>query len=250
MKKSLLYLTIVILCAPVLSAQETHPDQQEVRFGVGIRGPVDKNLRNWEASEVVSLSYAKYNSRGLGLRTGLEFMVENMGVDTYFGVPVAFSARTRARSFSESVTTGLESATIGAVRDAVYGYEPTAKSVLGDFFFGLFNRAEFFAGLTPGFIAGTNTPREISYEETRTIEKTMNLQHRFSLTADVGFSMSFRIWRFNLGFVPAVHYYLTKNFLDVRETSLVAGGDGEAASVTETPVRFQYSVLGALSFSF
>jgi hypothetical protein len=173
-----------------------------------------------------------------------------MGVDTYFGVPVAFSARTRARSFSESVTTGLESAAIGAVRDAVYGYEPTAKSVLGDFFFGLFNRAEFFAGLTPGFIAGTNTPREISYEETRTIEKTMNLQHRFSLTADVGFSMSFRIWRFNLGFVPAVHYYLKKNFLDVRETSLIAGGDGEAASVTETPVRFQYSVLGALSFSF
>lgn len=230
--KGILLFSVLILCtATVTSAQKYKPGFQELRFGVGIRGPVDRSL-GLGSSEIVSLSYAHYGQKGFGYRVGAEFMPKNMDVNPYFGVPVAFSARTRARSFSESVTTGLEAAAVGAVRDAVYGYEPTAQSILGDFFLGLFNRAEFFVGLTPGYLAGTNVPL-----------------NRFSLSADAGFSMSFRIWQFNLGFVPAVHYSLTKNYVSVSSTGLVAGGD-VGATVTETPVRFQYSVQGFLSFSF
>lgn len=236
---------------------------QEIRFAVGVRGPVDRSIRNG-SPEIVSLSYARYNQKGLGFRAGAEFMPSIMGIDSYFGIPVAFSARTRARSFSQSVRTGLESAAVGAVRDAVYGYEPSARSIAGDFLFGLFNRAEFFAGLTPGYVFGTNTPYGKSYEGMTTTERTMELRRRAVLSADAGFSMSFRIWRFNLSFVPAVHYLLTNNFVSVTSTSPVSstsstssassasttsGSDG-TAKVTETPVRFQYSVLGALSFSF
>ncbi len=222
---------------------------EEIRFGVGVRGAVDRTLRNG-SPEIFSLSYARYNQKGLGFRTGLEFMPVNMKIDSYFGIPVAFSARTRSRTFSQSVRTGLESAAVGAVRDAVYGYEPNARSILGDFIIGLFNRAEFFAGLTPGYIFGSNVPRGLSYGETTITEQTVDLIHRFSFTADVGFSMSFRIWNFNLGFAPAVHYYLTRNYVYVFETSPINGEEGGAPIVKETPVRFQYSVLGYLSYSF
>jgi hypothetical protein len=251
-KRILICSVLILGTATVLCAQKYRESFQEVRFGVGVRGPVDRSL-GWNSSEIVSLSYAHYGQKGFGYRFGAEFMPENMDVDTYFGFPVAFSARTRARTFSESVTTGLESAAVGAVRDAVYGYEPTAQSILGDFFFGLFNRAEFFVGLTPGCIAGTNVPlKKSSYDALAgewDNQTTMALNSRFSLSADAGFSMSFRIWQFHLGFAPAVHYFLTKNFVSVSTTGLAAGGDA-GARVTETPIRFQYSVLGFLSFSF
>lgn len=222
---------------------------EEVRFGVGIRGPVDRSLRNG-SPEIISLSYARYNQKGLGFRAGAEFMPRNMQIDYYFGLPVALSARTRPRNFSQSVRSGLESAAVGAVRDAIYGYEPNARSILGDFILGLFNRAEFFAGLTPGYIFGTNSPLGLSYGDKDITENTVNLNHRFSLTADAGFSMSFRIWNFNLGFVPAVHYFLTKNYIDIKRTEPYNVDDGSTVTVKETPVRFQYSVLGFISYSF
>jgi hypothetical protein len=249
MNKVILCLTLFLGFGFAALAQEAQKGSQEVRFGVGVRGPVDRSL-GWEASEVVSLSYAHYGPRNFGYRAGVEFMPQIMDIDTYIGVPVAFSARTRSRTFGESLTNGLESAAVGAVRDAVYGYEPNARSVLGDFLLGLFNRAEFFVGVTPGIIAGTNIPHGLSYGESTVTDFSLQLNNRFSLTADAGFSMSFRIWQFNLGFVPAVHYYLTRNFTDVRQTRPVADDMGSGSTVKETPVRFHFSVLGALSFSF
>jgi len=237
---------------PATSAQpakSVNAGLQEIRFGAGVRGAVDRTLRNG-SPEIFSLSYARYNQKGLGFRTGIEYMPVNMKIDSYFGVPVAFSARTGARSFSQSLRTGLESAAVGAVRDAVYGYEPNAGSILGDFFLGLFNRAEFFAGLTPGYIFGTNTPYSTSYSGLSVTEETVKVANRFTLSADAGFSMSFRIWRFNLSIVPAVHYFLTKNYIYVKGTTPVSDSASPGSSASETPVRFQYSVLGALGFSF
>ena len=219
---------------------------QEIRFGVGVRGAVDRTLRNG-SPEIVTLSYARYNQKGLGFRAGFEYMPMNMKIDSYFGVPVAFSARTRARNFTQSVKSGLESAAVGAVRDAVYGYEPNARSIAGDFILGMFNRAEFFAGITPGYVFGTGSSHSKSYSGTTVTEERVDLANRFAISADAGFSMSFRIWQFNLSIVPAVHYFLTKNYIYVSETTPVDGG---APKITETPVRFQYSVLGALGFSF
>ena len=131
----------------------------------------------------------------------------------------------------------------GAVRDAVYGYEPNARSIAGDFILGMFNRAEFFAGITPGYVFGTGSSRSKSDDGMAITEQRVDLVNRFAISADAGFSMSFRIWQFNLSIVPAVHYFLTKNYIYVSETTPIDGG---ASKITETPVRFQYSVLGAL----
>lgn len=231
-----------------LCAQDPSQSRQEIRFGIGVSGPVGRSLSG-EASEIFSLTYAHYGINGIGYRFGAELMPNNLDFATSFGFPVAFSVRTRDRSFSESVITGVESAAAGAVRDGIYGYEPTAGSILGDFLLGLLNRAEFFAGLTPGYIAGPATSViEESYSGSMTTLKTMTLKNRVSITADAGFSMSFRIWRFNLGVVPSIHYFLTRNFVSVTSTRSDAG-DGDA-KVTETPVRFQFSVLGAIGYSF
>lgn len=252
MKRFLLCSVLALGTCMALCAQDPSQNMQELRLGIGVRGPVGRSL-GWGSSEIFSLSYAHYGMRGIGYRVGAEYMPQNMDIDSYFGVPVAFSVRTRDRSFSESVATGIESAAVGAVRDAVYGYEPTASSILGDFFLGLLNRAEFFAGITPGYIAGTNTPIKESYYDSAsgpmTSQKTMVLNNRFSLSADVGFSMSFRIWRFNIGIIPSVHYYLTKNFVSVTSSGSTSGSEGDT-KVTETPIRFQYSVLGAIGFTF
>ena len=249
MKKHILFLMLCIWSGITVSAQDTRQYFQEIRFGAGIRRPV-RQTSGWGSSEILSLSYAHYNQSGIGIRTGVEFMPENMDVDSYFGVPVALSFRTRTYSVKESVMIGLESAAYGAVRDAYYGHEPSVSSVLGDFLLGLFNKMDFYVGLTPGYIAGTNDTRHRSYSGDWITEGKMEVLNRFSLTADAGFSMSVRIWRFNLGFVPAVHYYLTKNYLEVSQTAPVVSDTGVSSTRTETPVRFQFSVLGALSFSF
>ena len=247
MKRFILCFAMALGTCMALCAQSPSQNMKELRLGIGVRGPVGRSL-GWGSSEIFSLTYARYGMRGIGYRVGAEYMPQNMEIDSYFGVPVAFSVRTRDRSFSESVVTGVEAAAAGAVRDAIYGYEPTAQSIIGDFLLGLLNRAEFFAGLTPGYIAGTNTPVKESYSGSVTSQKTMRLDNRFSITADVGFSMSFRIGRVNLGIVPSVHYFLTKNFVSVTSSGN-STGDGDAI-VTETPVRFQYSVLGAIGYTF
>ena len=42
----------------------------------------------------------------------------------------------------------------------------------------------------------------------------MQKPHSFSLTADAGVALTYRIWRFNLRLSPMVHYSLIKNYRD------------------------------------
>ena len=248
LKLFLLCFMLVLGTGMELYAQDPSQNRQEIRFGIGVSGPVGRSVGG-DASEIFSLTYAHYGLNGIGYRFGAELMPNNLDFATSFGFPIAFSLRTRDRSFSESVITGVESAAAGAVRDGIYGYEPTAGSILGDFLLGLLNRTEFFAGLTPGYIAGPSASViEESYSGPMTTLKTMTLENRFSITADAGFSMSFRIWRFNLGVVPSIHYFLTKNYVCVTSTG--STDSEEDRMVSKTPVRFQFSVMGALGFSF
>lgn len=249
MKKILYCLALLLGSGLAMQAQNAMQGLQEIRFGVGVRGPVDRSA-GWGSPEIVSLSYAHYSQKGYGLRTGIEFMPQNTHINNYFGVPIAFSARTRSSSLGESIGHGLTSAAAGAVRDAYYGIEPTVSSILSDFLLNLFNRAEFFAGLTPGYIAGESRSDGSSYGTYTQTDRFINLNHHFSLTADVGFSLSFRIWRFSIGVVPAVHYYLTNNFTSISDTYPISEEVGGNHSRTETPIRFHFSALGALSFSF
>ena len=87
---------------------------------------------------------------------------------------------------------GLENTLRNAYHNKYYyNQNPTVDNVVGSFFTGLFNRIEFFAGLTPGYIFGPNddSPRHGTYGGVKG-ESYMYIKNRFSLTADAGFGQA------------------------------------------------------------
>ena len=146
---------------------------------------------------------------------------------------------------------GLENTMRNAYHNKYYyNQNPTVDNVVGSFFTGLFNRIEFFAGLTPGYIFGPNddSPRHGTYGGVKG-ESYMYIKNRFSLTADAGFGLSFNIWRFKLSVLPSVHYFITDNYRDVNNKSYTKP-TGTESDFTDQARSWQFSIQGGLSFSF
>ena len=114
----------------------------------------------------------------------------------------------------------------------------------------LFDRVEFHAGLTPGYVAGKSRDMYPSYhlgmgywEKTWT-EKPSS----FSLSADAGLDVCFRIWRFDLKLMPTFHYNITNNYIyHIQEG--VRGSD-EVLRHTVEPIKWFFTFSGGLSFRF
>ena len=170
-------------------------------------------------------------------------------INDVFGVPVAFAYRTKSKSAQERFETGA----IGA-RDAMVYRHPygsgNARGFLGGFLVNLFSDMEFFAGMTPGYIAGaserpgrTSWGTAMPYWEDTWVEK----KNAFSLTLDAGMTLNYSIWRFDLKLTPAFHYNLTNNYL----YHLDSGENGpEVLKSTTTPLRWFFTLNGGLSFRF
>jgi hypothetical protein len=79
-------------------------------------------------------------------------------------------------------------------------------SVVANMFNVFLRRTEFFAGLTPGFLTG------------------LEPNHRFSLAADAGITLSIPVGRFSLDFTPATYYLFTKNYGEHRWLFSISGG--------------------------
>ena len=106
------------------------------------------------------------------------------------------------------------------------------------------SQADLFAGITPGYVSGASEEGHASsyYKETWT-EKP----HSFSLTLDVGGSINYKIWRFDLKAIPAFHYCLTDNY--DRHSALI-DMSGKALHEKNEPVRWFFSISGGLAFRF
>ena len=109
----------------------------------------------------------------------------------------------------------------------------------------LFDRIEFHAGLTPGYVAGKSRDMYPSYhnigmgywEKTWT-EKPSSL----SLSADAGLNICFRIWRFDLKLMPSFHYNITDNYrYHIQEG--VRGSDGVLVT-TIKPIKWFFTFNG------
>lgn len=201
----------------------------------------------------MSLTYGKYNDKGFGFHGGVQWMFENMDINDYLGLPLSVSWSSGRRTSKQTLEDGLENTLRNAYHNKYYyNQNPTVDNVVGSFFTGLFNRIEFFGGLTPGYIFGAKEEPHgtgsIGSTGVRT-ENYMTLNNRFSLTADAGFAVSFRIWRFELSAIPSVHYFITDNYREVnirRDTH-----DGSTDVFTSDKARsWQFSIQGGLSFSF
>ena len=124
-----------------------------------------------------------------------------------------------------------------------------AGGIIGGFLLNLFSDMEFFAGMTPGYIAGAsempvNASEMMSrpYWEDVWVEK----KNAFSLNLDAGMTLNYSIWRFDLKLTPAFHYNLTGNYLH----HVAAYEAGKAVKETMTPLRWFFTLNGGLSFRF
>ena len=197
---------------------------------------------------MLGISYGQFHSNGLGFRTGFQYAASTADINDVFGIPVAFAYRTRSKSTRDRFETGAA----GARNQMVYRgtHRSDATGILGGFLINLFSDMEFFAGTTPGYIAGASeTPGRTSmsvsrpYWEDTWVEK----KHPFSLTLDAGITLNYSIWRFDLKLTPAFHYNLTNTYL----FHISSGGNGpEVLKDTTTPIRWFFTLNGGLAFRF
>lgn len=249
MKRLFVVLAVISLTGGAASAQKVQPDNQDIRLTAGVRIPIERSRAN--SGEVISITYGKYNDKGFGVRGGVQWMFENMDINDYLGVPLSVSWSSGRRTFRQTLEGGLENTVRVAYNNKYYyNQNPTVDSVLGSFFTGLFNRIEFFAGLTPGYIFGPNddSPRHGTYGGVKG-ESYMYIKNRFSLTADAGFGLTFQVWRFKLSVLPSVHYFITDNYREVNNRSYNTP-TGTENNFTDKSRSWQLSIQGGLSFCF
>ena len=221
---------------------------RDIGLLVGLNLPMsDKSMVGSDL--MMGVSYGQFHYNGFGFRAGFQYAASTANINDVFGVPVAFAYRTRSKSAQERFETGAS-----GVRDAVLYRYPygsgNAAGIIGAFLVNLFSDMEFFAGVTPGYIAGASErPKRTSggtsmpYWEDTWVEK----KNAFSLDLDAGVTLNYSIWRFDLKLTPAFHYNLTGNYLQHVDS----GENGpEVLKSTTTPLRWFFTLNGGLSFRF
>ena len=245
MKRIIIVLAIISLTGSVAFAQKVRSDNSDIRFAAGVRIPLE---HSWEeGGEVLSLTYGKYNSKGFGFRGGVQWMFENMGVDDYLGIPLSVSwSSGRKHTFKQSLESGVDNVAYSIYHNKYYyGDNPNTGSIAGSFLFGLLSGFEVFAGLTPGYIFGPQKTARGSGVS----EHYSYIKNRFSLSADAGFGLSCRIWRFRLSFIPSFHYFITDNYREVEIDRYTHDGSTDVHT-SDKAKSWQVSFQGGLSFSF
>ena len=91
-----------------------------------------------------------------------------------------------------------------------------ARSMAAGFLMSPFSDMEFFAGLTPGYVAvASDIPSKSAwggswqYQAVTWTEKGT----AFSLSIDAGMCLDYSIWRFDIKLIPAFHYNLTDIYI-------------------------------------
>ena len=145
MKRLLIIVSTIILATPLCAQKPLEND--EVFVTVGANVPMYKNI---DGDVVVGLHYGHYYPNGIGFRTGFQYSPTVVDIDNSFSVPLAFTYRTGSRSTSQKLT----SAAYGVARTQISDGDNALKYGVASFLMNLFDRLEFHAGLTPGYVAG------------------------------------------------------------------------------------------------
>ena len=242
MKRLQIIVLAIFVTIPLCAQKPLEND--EIFATVGVNVPMYKNM---ESDVVVGLHYGHYYPNGVGFRTGFQYIPTVVEIDNGFSVPLAITYRTGSRSR----TAKLASAAYGAARTQDFDGESAFKYGLASFLMNLFDRLEFHAGLTPGYVAGKSREMYPSYHnsgmgywEKKWTEKPSS----FSLSADAGFDISFRIWRFDLKLMPAFHYNITNNYKYHIQKGI--RGSDEVLSTTVKPIKWFFTFHGGLAFRF
>ncbi len=245
MKNRIIVTIILALAAVSLSAQKINPESftRELSGGVGFNTPFsDSN----GADAVYWMNYSHYLGRHTGVRFGAQFMPESMGVDGYVGFPVALSLRTGMRQTSDAYVYGGVLA-LDLLDAFIWDDGDFFTNALAVFLLSLVNRAEFFVGLTPGYVYGSSHLYQSHYygADGNRYNETYGTRKAHSLycSADAGINLSWRIWRFTLNMTPAVHYNVTGNYH-------AYSANEETIHPQDRPVRWFFGMNFGLGYLF
>ena len=242
MKRLLIIVSAILVTIPLYAQKALENDEIIATLGVNV--PMYKNM---ESDVVVGLHYGHYYPNGVGFRAGFQYIPTVVEIDNSFSVPLAVTYRTGSRSRYAKLTAAAH----GVARTQVYDEEDVLKYGLVNFLMNLFDRLEFHAGLTPGYVAGKSRDMYPSYHDSGMghWKKTWTEKpSSFSLSADAGLGISFRIWRFDLKLMPAFHYNITNNYrYHIQEG--VRGSD-EVIRTTVKPIKWFFTFNGGLAFRF
>ena len=241
MKQIQIIILAIFVTIPLCAQKPLEND--EIIATVGVNVPMYKNMGG---DVVIGLHYGHYYPNGVGFRTGFQYIPTVVDIDNSFSIPLAISYRTGSRSRSQKIT----SAAYGVAQTQIFEGGNGLKYGIATFLMNLFDRLEFHAGLTPGYVAGKS--RElypsghsgIDYWNKTWTEKPSS----FALSADAGFDVNFRIWRFDLKLMPAFHYNLTNNYRYHIQKG-VRGSD-EVLRTTVRPIKWFFTFTGGLAFRF
>ena len=244
MKKLLFSLFLMLVILPAM-AQRIDPNSfgQELSAGIGAATTFKNNTGNdisyW-------LNYSKYYSRHVGGRFGVQYMPEYMGVRDFVSFPMAFSLRTGMREANETMTYGALLA-IDMLDAWLWESDNLIVDMLAVLVLSLINRAEFYVGLTPGYIAGPDSLHETTYLNADgtigTRVQGIRKAGDFYCSADAGLSFSWRIWRFTLNISPVVHYNFTGNYHIYSNTE-------STVHPQDTPMPWLFSMNFGIGYLF
>jgi hypothetical protein len=219
MKKALLSIAFVLMLVFSAAAQEKpvfDPDYawNTIRAEYGALIPAG-SVPN-RSFGVLLLSYTRRFSGRWGWRTGAQYASLGAPADQYVGLPFSvvyrlFTAPYGGRGRKAWVDSMDDASWHGGGDVPAYERQRMRNDVTANVLNIFLRRTEFFSGVTPGYLPG------------------LEPDHRFSLAADAGMTLSIPLGRFSLDITPAAHYLITDNF----------GGP-----------RWLYSISGGLSFLF
>lgn len=234
MKKYLLTILAAFLCCLQISAQT-----RDIALTAGVCVPM---YRQSGADMLLGVHYGQFSSTGLGFRAGLQWTPEVADVEHGFGLPLAVAWRSKARDGQERLRSGAYSAagTLHANTTAT-----TGGNLLASFLLGLFSDMEFYAGLTPVWIAGAAASPAKGYGSNFVTEHRTEKRSPLSLTVDAGMCLNYSLWRFDIKLMPAFHF---DPFGALVLHSDTTGPD--SITFSETPVRWFFTFSGGLAFRF
>lgn len=207
---------------------------RDISLGTGIVAPAFGSAGNLGAETYYSLTVSHFTRRGLGYRFGGQYAENFVGLENAVAFPLAFSYRTRVRSFDDALT---DTAYSLFAYDWLYMPENSISSLIFASLFFLFRQTEFNIGLTPGIIFGESKIRLVSTADNEQYWEGVNKRSAFLLTADMACQFNIPIWRFCFYLSPSLHYVLTDNFQLVERYGT-------------SNIRWLFSATAGIKFAF
>ena len=234
MKKIVLTLALLALFANGALAQVRN---QELGVVAGVLVPMDPDF---SGEITLGLTYHKFNSNSLGIRTGLQYTPYTAKLDHTFGLPLALAYRWNKKDGSLA-----EDGFRGARRSVETG--GGLRGALAGFLLNLNRGTEFYFGLTPGYVASSKSGLHVSNDGHFKTERYTENGSPFFLSLDGGMAFNYPVGRVNLSLSPAFHYVLTDTYR--VHTNRIDTVSGHTES-TDRSIRWMFSVCGGISLAF